>query len=155
MSLHTLRIRQNIPASLEKVWEFISSPSNLKAITPPSMGFDIITPEPPPVMYEGMFITYRVKPLLGIPMRWVSEITHIVPMRYFIDEQRVGPYRIWHHEHHVEAKTGYVEMRDIIHYEVPFAIFGDVANAILVQGQLRKIFDYRRQSLETLFGKTG
>ncbi len=124
MSLHTLKISQSLPTSLETAWDFISSPRNLKKSTSPAMGFDIVSPDLPEIMYPGLLIAYNVKPLLGISMRWVSEISHIETMRYFIDEQRVGPYRFWHHEHHLEARDGGVAMNDIIHYEAPWGILG-------------------------------
>ncbi len=116
------------------------------------MGFEIISDDLPEVMYPGLFLSYRVSPMFGIPMRWVSEITHIQPLHYFIDEQRIGPYRIWHHEHHVKALAHGVGMTDIIHYQPPFGMLGGIANTILIRRQLQSIFTYRRQCLESIFG---
>lgn len=141
----------NIP--IEKAWEFFSSPNNLSEITPKSMGF-IIKNNPPKDMYEGLIIAYTVKPLMGIPMTWVTEITHVKPMEYFVDEQRKGPYKMWHHEHFFESKDGGTLMRDVVHYILPMGILGKIAHPILVKKKLKKIFDYRIEVLEQKFNST-
>jgi len=105
MSMYQLKASQRIPATKEEVWDFISSPKNLKEITPDYMGFEI-KGELPEKMYPGMFIEYRVSPVLGIKMTWVTEITHVDEGKFFVDEQRVGPYSIWHHQHHIEEIDG-------------------------------------------------
>ena len=102
-------------------------------------------------MYEGMIIQYTIAPLLNIPMNWVTEITKIKDKSYFIDEQRFGPYAFWHHQHHFEAVEGGTQMRDILHYKVPIPIIGDIADAILVDGQVEKIFAYRTQVVNKVF----
>ena len=106
MAVYQLKTEQKIPAGIDEVWDFISSPANLKKITPEHMGFNITSGELPEKMYPGMIITFKVSPLLGIKMNWVTEITHVVDKEYFVDEQRVGPYAIWHHEHKLQPIDG-------------------------------------------------
>ncbi|MFP5039523.1 SRPBCC family protein [Parasediminibacterium sp. JCM 36343] len=143
---------QTIPVSLDEAWAFFSNPANLKDITPANMGFNVISKYHGDKMYTGQIIEYTVSPLLGIPMYWMTEITHVQDKQYFIDEQRFGPYTLWHHQHHFKAVTGGVEMTDIVHYKVPFWILGDIANVVLVKAQLKKIFDYRFKAVEERFG---
>ncbi len=104
-------------------------------------------------MYPGQIIEYKVKPLLGIPVYWMTEITHVEKERYFVDEQRFGPYSLWHHQHHFRAIPGGVEMTDIIHYKVPFGFLGDIAQWLVVKKNLQKIFTYREQSVVQRFGQ--
>lgn len=151
--MYTLETSQKIPATLEAVWDFMSSPINLKHITPEHMGFDILTPNLPEKIYPGMMIAYRVSPILGIKMRWVTEITHVSEGHYFVDEQRYGPYRIWHHEHHLEAIPGGVLMRDRVSYLPPFGFLGDLAQALFIKKQLKAIFEFRERKLEERFGR--
>lgn len=148
MGFYQFKREQFIKASIEEIWDFISSPKNLKEITPDSMGFDITTKGLPEKMYPGMIISYKVKPLFGIKTTWVTEITHVEELSYFVDEQRVGPYSIWHHEHILEEKNGGVLMTDIISYKPPFGFLGNLANRILIKGKLKQIFDYRFKVLE-------
>lgn len=117
------------------------------------MGFKVITPNLPEKMYPGMMIQYKVSPLLGIPLTWVTEISQVREFEFFVDEQRVGPYALWHHQHHLAEINGGVLMTDIVTYKPPFGILGDLANALLIKKQLRAIFEYRRTKLEELFGK--
>lgn len=138
---------------MEQVWNFISSPANLKKITPEQMGFDITSGELPERMYPGMIISYKVRPLLGIKMTWVTEITHVKEGAYFVDEQRVGPYALWHHEHFIEPIEGGVLMRDIVSYRPPMGFLGAIANAVLIRRQLNGIFSYRHKAVEEMFGK--
>ena len=151
--MYQLSIRQHIPASINDVWDFISSPRNLQRITPKDMAFEITNEPIADTMYAGMIIMYRVRPLLGIRMQWVTEITHVQERAYFVDEQRIGPYALWHHEHHVREITGGVEMHDIITYRPPFGLLGRIANAIIIKRQLDAIFAYRRQALIEVFGR--
>ena len=153
MAFYQLKTEQRIPASLDEIWDFISSPANLQKITPPGMGFEITSGDLPDKMYEGMIISYRVRPLLGIPTTWVTEITHVREGEYFVDEQRVGPYSVWHHEHHVEAIEGGVLMRDIVSYSPPLGFLGAIANALVIKKKLREIFSYREKAMEERFGK--
>jgi ligand-binding SRPBCC domain-containing protein len=148
-----MKTEQKVPADMKTLWNFISSPRNLSKITPEHMGFQITNEPIPEKMYPGMIISYKVKPLFGIEMNWVSEITQLREYEYFIDEQRVGPYAIWHHEHHVKEIDGGVLMSDIISYKPPFGFLGDIANTIIIKSQLKSIFDFRFQAMEKTFGK--
>ncbi len=137
--------------TVSEAWDFFSSPKNLKVITPPHMGFDITSKMHSDKMYAGQIIRYKVKPLAGIPMNWTTEITQVNEPQFFIDEQRQGPYKMWHHQHHFEAKDGGVLMTDIIHYQPPMGILGNLANAVLIKKQLKGIFDFRKTKIEELF----
>lgn len=141
---------QFVPARLDEVWDFFSSPANLSKITPPGMGF-IITSPPQPGMYPGMFISYKVSPLLRIKLNWVTEITHVREKLFFVDEQRRGPYSIWHHEHHFREVEGGVEMHDILHYQVPLGILGTLADHLFVKNKVRGIFSFREKRIRELF----
>ncbi len=151
--VYSLKTIQNIPVSLDTAWDFFSNPANLKEITPSNLGFKIISKYHGNKMYPGQIIEYTVSPLLGIPMYWMTEITHVKDREYFIDEQRFGPYTMWHHQHHFKEIKGGVEMTDIVHYKVPLSILGDIANVILVKAQLNKIFSHRFTAVEARFGK--
>lgn len=153
MSVYTLQQTQKVPASLNVVWNFISSPHNLKLITPPYMGFDVTTENLPEKMYPGMIISYKVKPLLSVPLTWVTEITHVRDREFFVDEQRVGPYKLWHHQHHLKEIEGGVLMTDIVNYQPPFGIIGDISNKLIIKNKLNDIFSYRRKKVEEMFGK--
>ncbi len=141
---------QFVPANIDVVWDFFSSPSNLSKITPPEMGF-LITSPPQPEMYPGMFITYKVSPALGIKLDWVTEITQVKKKKFFIDEQRRGPYSIWHHEHHFKEVEGGIEMYDILSYHVPFGFIGSIADLLFVKNKVEEIFKYREKKIEELF----
>lgn len=154
MAAHTLKRTQRLPISLEEAWAFFSSPANLKTITPSYMGFHILSdPEEVTAMYPGQIIAYTVSPLLGIPLYWMTEITHVREQQFFVDEQRVGPYALWHHQHHFKAIPNGVEMKDIVHYKLPLGWLGQLGNALFVRRQLESIFDYRWNVLEERFGK--
>lgn len=153
MAFYSFEITQFIPASREDVWEFISSPRNLKEITPPYMGFDITSGDLPEKIYPGLIISYRVSPVWGIKTTWVTEISQVKHLEYFVDEQRAGPYRFWHHQHHLRAEGGGVFMTDIISYSPPLGILGAIANACFVRRQLRNIFDYRQKRMAEIFGE--
>jgi len=152
MGAHILRARQNLPITLTEAWDFVSNPRNLADITPPEMGFEVTTPDLADKMYAGMVITYKVSPLLGIKTTWVTEITQVEEPRYFIDNQRIGPYSIWHHQHFLEEIEGGVQMDDLINYVVPGGPLGDIINELAVQNKLRHIFEFRRKALEQKFG---
>lgn len=153
MGFYQLYKTQKIPATIEQVWDFISTPANLKKITPEYMGFNITSKLMGEKMYPGMIISYKVSPVFGIKMTWVTEITHVKEKEYFVDEQRIGPYRMWHHEHKIEPIEGGVLMTDIVSYKPPLGILGSIANAILIKKQLQEIFDYRTIAMEKIFGK--
>tara|TARA_B110000027_G_scaffold118351_1_gene130283 strand:- start:1212 stop:1682 length:471 start_codon:yes stop_codon:yes gene_type:complete len=144
---------QKVNASLEDVWGFISSPKNLKEITPDYMGFDITSEGLTEKMYPGMIIGYRVSPLLGIKTTWVTEITQVRDLSYFVDEQRIGPYSIWHHQHFIEPIEGGVLMRDIVTYRPPFGFLGAIMNRLVIQKKLKEIFSYRTEAIEKRYGK--
>jgi len=149
---YSLKTVQKIPVSLDQAWDFFSNPANLSAITPAGIGFDIRSKHHGNSMYAGQIIEYTVRPILGIPLYWMTEITHVSDKKYFIDEQRFGPYALWHHQHHFKEIPGGVEMTDIVHYKIPCWVLGDLANALLVKRQLKQIFDHRFLAIVKLFG---
>ena len=152
MAVHTLHTKQIIRATRQEAWNFFSNPRNLAKITPPELGFEIMTRDLPPRMRRGMMIAYRVRPLLGLPMTWLSEITLVDEGVRFIDEQRVGPYAVWHHEHEFhDLGDGRIEMEDKATYVLPFAPLGDLAHAWLVRPQLERIFAFREKAVRELY----
>jgi ligand-binding SRPBCC domain-containing protein len=153
MSVHRLDSTQLLPITVDQAWGFFADPRNLGAITPPWLDFTLTSPDLPERMYEGLIISYTVRPLLNLRIRWVAEITHLREGEYFVDEQRAGPYAFWHHEHHFRPVAGGTEMRDIVHYAAPLGLLGDVAVRLQVRGKLRQIFAYRREALERRFGR--
>lgn len=148
--------------SLEEAWDFFSDPCNLATITPPWLAFTV-TCEPGP-MFAGQLVTYTISPLPGLPllarlrMPWVTEITHVDGPRsagpdaplFFVDEQRLGPYRFWHHQHRFTAVEDGVCMEDVVHYALPYGPLGELAHRFMVRRRLDEIFDYRRSTLETI-----
>ena len=152
MSVFQFSTQQVIPASIEEVWDFISSPKNLKHITPAYMNFEITSEQLPKKMYAGMIIRYKVSPLPLMRVSWVTEITHTQHGQYFVDEQRSGPFRLWHHQHKIEWVNNKVLMSDIVTYQPHFGVLGNVANILFIKKQLRLIFDYRKKAIEKKFG---
>ena len=152
MAFYQFKKQQKINTSIDKVWDFISSPANLKEITPDYMGFDIISEDLPEKMYAGMIISYMVSPILGLKTNWVTEITQIRDKEYFIDEQRVGPYALWHHQHIIEPIKHGVLMTDIVSYQPPLGILGAIANSLIIRNKLKEIFDYRTKAVDKRFG---
>ncbi len=150
--MYQLRFEQKIPTNIENVWNFISDPRNLKKITPSYMGFQITNEPIAEKMYAGMIIAYKVSPLLSIPMQWVTEITHVQEMEYFVDEQRIGPYTLWHHQHRISEIEGGTLMQDIVSYKPPFGPLGILANSLIIESQLKSIFEYRFQAVVREFG---
>ena len=148
--MYQLKTIQFVKTDMATCWDFFSNPKNLSKITPQSMGF-IVRTELPDKMYEGLMIEYTVSPMLGIPMNWITEIKTVKNHSFFVDEQRKGPYRIWHHEHHFKEVDGGVEMTDIVSYELPLGFLGRLMHPILVKNKLKEIFDYRRQKVDELF----
>lgn len=144
---------QRIPIPVETAWEFFSHPKNLFELTPPALNLKFTNELFGSAMYPGQVITYTVKPLLGIPLFWMTEIMHVDKPYFFVDEQRRGPYALWHHEHHFKAIAGGVEMTDLVHYAIPVGFMGRIAHALFVKKQLEEIFAYRFQKIEQLFGK--
>jgi ligand-binding SRPBCC domain-containing protein len=152
MILHRLEREQFLPISLAEAWDFFSSPANLDHITPSDLGFEI-TSGLEPGTREGQIITYRVRIAPGVKVAWVTEIKSVIEGRQFVDEQRFGPYKFWHHLHSFEEVDGGVRMRDVVHYALPFAWVGEAVHVLFVRAKLRAIFDFRKQRLEELFGK--
>ena len=151
MKPSALREVQRLPISLPEAWSFFSDPRNLPRITPPSLGLEV-TSDLPGVMYPGMIITYHVRLIPWVSVGWVTEITHVREPVLFVDEQRFGPYRFWHHEHHFREVEGGVEMQDIVHYALPFGTIGRVFGGPLVRRRLEQIFSFRRRFLAREFG---
>ncbi|MBI5010466.1 MAG: SRPBCC family protein [Bacteroidia bacterium] len=151
MGFYQYRKEQLLHAGVDEVWDFISSPSNLKEITPEYMGFDITSENMPEKMYRGMIISYMVRPLFGIKVTWVTEITEIAEKKFFIDQQRIGPYAFWHHQHFIEPLGEKVLMKDIVSYKPPFGILGSIANMLVIRKKIKEIFDYREMVLNSRF----
>lgn len=151
MAVFQLKFEQLLSAGIDEVWDFISNPANLKKITPEYMGFNIQSGQIPDKMYEGQIIIYKVSPLLKIPMTWVTEITHVKEKEYFVDEQLLGPYKLWHHEHFIEETENGVLMKDILTYSPPFGILGNIANSLVIENKIKQIFDFREKKLKEIF----
>lgn len=143
---------QIVPAALDRVWPFFATPRNLDELTPPDLRFRILS-EVPAEMYPGLIIAYRLSPLPGVWLRWVTEIRHVREGRYFVDEQRIGPYRLWYHEHHFEAVPGGTKMTDRVTYEIGWGPLGWLAGKLWVDRQLAAIFDYRARKVAEIFGR--
>lgn len=154
MKLYRLHRHQRLPVSVEEAWAFFSDPHNLRLITPPWLDFQL-TSDVPNDIYPGCIITYRIRPALSIPVRWVTEITHVDAPHRFVDEQRFGPYRFWHHQHHFRPVEGGVEVEDHVHYGLPFGGLGQGMHALTVRRKLGEIFDYRHDVLAEQFGARG
>jgi len=152
MKIYRLETIKNLPISQKEAWNFLSDPRNLKTITPDYMGFEIVSGAASK-MYAGQILQYIVTPLLNIPLKWVTEITHIREGEYFVDEQRFGPYSLWHHKHFIKPIKNGVEMIDIVDYKVPFGILGQLVQPFLVRPKLEEIFEYRKNALDSIFGK--
>ncbi|MGE5447193.1 MAG: SRPBCC family protein [Bacteroidales bacterium] len=144
--IYLLEASQYLDISMDEAWPFFSSPGNLSLITPSHMGFRI-TSATPDVMYPGQIITYRVSPFWGYTTHWVTEITHVSDKHFFVDEQRLGPYKIWHHEHLFEKQGKGILMTDRVYYRLPFGIIGQIAHTLFVRRQLKKIFLFREAYL--------
>lgn len=150
--VYRLSSKQTLPITLKEAWVFLANPKNLKTITPEYMSFDIISGTDKP-MFAGQIIQYIVTPILGIKTTWVTEITHVVENEYFVDEQRFGPYAMWHHKHFIRPIEGGVEMEDVIDYKLPFGFLGKLVYPFLVKPKLKEIFSYRTKKLNELFGE--
>ncbi len=150
MPIYTLRQTQVVEMSLGECWRFFSDPRNLAKITPPALGFCVKT-DLPAAIYPGLMIEYTVSPLLGIPLSWLTEIVQVHEPHSFVDEQRIGPYRLWHHEHFFrELADGRTEVRDLVHYVPPLGPLGAVLNALVIRPQLEQIFAFREQAVDQL-----
>ena len=153
MAYTQIKRTQLLKTDIDTLWEFISSPKNLQAITPKSMRFKITSDNKDEKMYPGMIISYKVAPILSIPMTWVTEITQVKEHAFFIDNQVIGPYKLWHHQHiFTQTKEG-ILMEDIISYTPPFGIIGKIANLLFIKRKVESIFDFRFKILEERFNK--
>ena len=140
-----------IPSSISEVWNFFSSPYNLAKITPAYMDFKITECPDSPVIFEGMLIKYRVKPVMHIPITWITKIGKVSPPHCFIDTQITGPYAQWEHLHTFKEQDGGVLMTDHVKYRLPLGVLGTIANALLVERDLKYIFDYREKTVKKIF----
>jgi ligand-binding SRPBCC domain-containing protein len=150
--MYYLKYVQRLPLSLENCWDFFSSPTNLKSLTPSHLGFEIKNDLENTKMYAGQIIVYTIRPLWNIPLKWVTEITHAQEPYYFIDEQRFGPYKFWHHEHRFHPIPKGIEMVDTLYYTLPFGLLGKAFHSLKIKKDIEAIFSYRRVKLEKLFG---
>ncbi|ESU26664.1 hypothetical protein FLJC2902T_26390 [Flavobacterium limnosediminis JC2902] len=150
--MYTISSRQKLPIGIDKAWEFFSDPKNLNSITPDSMNFQTLSGDERK-MFAGQIIRYKISPFSGISMEWVTEISHIQDKVFFVDEQRFGPYKFWHHKHFFKEIDGGVEIEDLVHYKLPFGFIGRLVHPILVIPKLNEIFSFRKQKLNELFGE--
>jgi ligand-binding SRPBCC domain-containing protein len=152
MNIYTLTRQQFLPISITEAWAFFSDPGNLAKITPGDMGFEVVTKLSGQPIYKGMLIEYRVRPLLGIKMKWVTKIGDVEPNRKFVDTQLTGPYSLWEHTHTFKEVKGGVDMTDDVRYALPMGILGTMMHSLMVKKRLKDIFDHRFQTLERYFG---
>lgn len=150
---HELYREQQLNCDLQTAWDFFSSPMNLPKITPKNMAFTVLSEQKTNTIFEGMIIDYTVSPLLGIPLKWKTRITSVIPNKSFTDFQEKGPYKLWNHHHEFIPNEKGVLMIDKVDYELPFGVLGNIAHALFVKKKLEKIFNYRFQILENLFNK--
>jgi len=152
MKIYRLKKSISLPITIEECWEFFSSPKNLKIITPNYMGFDIIDLEDTK-MYAGQIIKYNVSPILGLNMKWVTEISNVEINKFFVDEQRFGPYKFWHHKHKFEVIDGGIKVIDILDYALPLGFIGKIFEPFLIRPKIEEIFSFREKKLVEIFGK--
>lgn len=150
MNVYSIQRQQILPITLEEAWPFFSTPRNLEAITPSFLRFQI-TSEVPDAIYSGLIISYRIAAIAGIPMTWVTEIKHVEPLYRFVDEQRIGPFRFWYHEHSFRSVSGGIEMTDKVFYVMPWGFFGRCVHAVFIRSRLEKIFNFRASYLRGLW----
>ena len=148
--MYQFKTTQKLNISINEAWNFLSNPKNLKDITPEYMRFDIISGDDKK-MFPGQIIEYILTPVFNIPFKWVTEITHVKQKKYFVDEQRFGPYSFWHHKHFIKEVEGGVIMEDIVHYKLPLGIIGRLAHRLFVRNKVEEIFSFRRKKLDSLF----
>ena len=148
---HELYREQQLNCELQTAWDFFTSPMNLAKITPKDMAFTVLTNNNNKKIFEGMIIDYTVSPLLGIPLKWKTRITEVIPHKSFTDFQEKGPYKLWNHHHEFIANEKGVLMKDKVDYELPFGVLGDLVHRLFVKKKIEKIFNYRYHILEELF----
>lgn len=151
MKLYSLAREQVVKAPLSVTWKYFSNPHNLKHITPPELGFNVMTPDLPDEIYPGLHIEYRVSPLLKIPLTWVTEISHVEKEVMFADEQRIGPYRIWSHKHFFRKEGKFTHMTDRVDYALPAIPLQGLVHKLIVKGKLEEIFAFRKLAVERIF----
>ena len=150
--MYKLERVQNIPINLKEAWNFFSMPDNLKVITPEYMNFKILNRTDAGEMYPGMIVSYTLSPLFNISIKWATEIAQVNELKYFIDNQIKGPYKIWHHEHRFKEIANGIEMRDILFYELPYGAFGRLVHKLFIKKKVEEIFNYRSEKIKELFG---
>ena len=150
--MYCIRSKQKLPIDIDIAWDFFSNPKNLNIITPDSMKFVTLSGDERK-MFQGQIIHYKISLFAGISMEWVTEISHVKDKKFFVDEQRFGPYKFWHHKHFFREIEGGVEIEDIVHYKMPFGFIGRLVHPIIVKPKLKEIFDFRKQKLAVLFGE--
>jgi len=153
MSIYHLFFEQKLPQPVDAVWNFMANPRNLPLITPPDLGLEITSRDLPEKIHPGLIISYTVKPLFGIKTIWLTEIKHLKEQEYFVDEQRAGPYKLWHHLHKLTQYKDYVLMSDTVTYKPPYGYLGNAVNSLFIKKRLKEIFEFRRETLEEKFGK--
>ena len=153
MKVYKKEWEQIIPVSIQEIWDFFSRPENLNELTPQDLNFKILSDLSQKEMYRGIIIQYKVSPFAGISFNWVTEITQIEKHKYFIDEQRFGPYRFWHHQHHFFTHPDGIRMYDLLHYSLPLGIMGQLIHGMLIDERIDNIFSYRQGVIEEKFGK--
>jgi ligand-binding SRPBCC domain-containing protein len=149
--MYQYKTEQILPISLKEAWDFFSSPKNLSTITPPELDFNILTNFKEEGIREGMVIDYTVKPLLGIPVHWQTEIGNVVAEKHFSDKQLKGPYKVWVHKHTFSKVNGGVLIQDEINYQLPLGFLGRMVHSLFVRKKIENIFDYRKQILFKIF----
>lgn len=150
MKIHHIETYQKLPIGLDEAWHFFSTPKNLDMLTPDDMSFNIISGADDKA-YAGQLITYKIKPLFNIPMNWVTEITQCVHQKYFIDEQRFGPYKFWHHQHHFKEVQDGIIMKDVLNYALPLGVLGEIMGKLMLHKKVQQIFSYREEKLNEIF----
>lgn len=144
---------QFIPSDLETVWNFFATPRNLRMITPPDMNFEIQKITGGDAMYAGQLITYKVSPFPFMKVQWITEIKQVVHQQFFVDDQIVGPFALWHHQHFFIEKEDGVEMVDEVSYAIPFGFLGRAVNQLFVKKKIRHIFQFRKEVIEEVFNQ--
>lgn len=152
MKIYTLKKQQKLNIDMQTAWDFFSTPKNLQEITPNDLSFNILS-DLPEKMYPGLIIEYIIQPFPFAKFNWTTEITHVEEMKYFVDEQRFGPYKFWHHKHFFTPIEGGILMDDIVHWGLPFGYLGRLFGSGFVKKQLEHIFDYRYDALEKYFNQ--
>ena len=151
--MHQFKAEQFLKIEIREAWKFFSSPKNLALITPPDMGFKILTTLDSDEIYDGMIIDYNVKPIMGIPLHWQTQICLVKPNDYFTDIQKKGPYKIWEHTHFFKQVNGGVIMTDVVNYKLPLGLIGRLMNTLFIRKKIENIFSFRKKVLENMFNK--